>query len=111
VFGYRPDCRNHLSSLFVKKFRVHGTLITAPSETRLADTLKSLDAIPNLFAYYSFFQSWNEVGGHVPCNRISFDLRAIRISGPPWNTLVAVDWLESNSGTDGVRTFTIGRSI
>jgi ketosteroid isomerase-like protein len=37
---------------------------------------------------------------------ISFDLRAIRISGPPWNTLVAVDWLESNSGTDGVRTFT-----
>jgi ketosteroid isomerase-like protein len=39
---------------------------------------------------------------------ISFDLRAIRISGPPWNTLVAVDWLESNSGTDGVRTFTRG---
>src|SRR5262249_19848005 len=39
---------------------------------------------------------------------ISFDLRAIRISGPPWNTLVAVDWLESNSGTDGVRTFTPG---
>ena len=39
---------------------------------------------------------------------ISFDLRAIRISGPPWNTLVTVDWLESNSGTDGVRTFTSG---
>jgi ketosteroid isomerase-like protein len=39
---------------------------------------------------------------------ISFDLRVIRISGPPWNTLVAVDWLESNSGTDGVRTFTPG---
>ena len=39
---------------------------------------------------------------------ISFDLRAIRISGPPCNTLVAVDWLESNSGTDGVRTFTPG---
>jgi len=39
---------------------------------------------------------------------ISFDLRAIRISGPPWNTLVAVDWLESNSGTDGVRTSTPG---
>jgi hypothetical protein len=31
VFGYRPDCRNHLS-LFLKKFRVHETLITAPSE-------------------------------------------------------------------------------
>jgi ketosteroid isomerase-like protein len=39
---------------------------------------------------------------------ISFDLRAIRISGPPWNTLVVVDWLENNSGTDGVRTFTPG---
>src|SRR5262249_12347763 len=23
VFGYRPDCRNHLSSLFLKKSRVH----------------------------------------------------------------------------------------
>jgi hypothetical protein len=23
VLGYRPDCRNHLSSLFLKKFRVH----------------------------------------------------------------------------------------
>jgi ketosteroid isomerase-like protein len=39
---------------------------------------------------------------------ISFDIRNIRISGPPWNTLVAVDWMESNSGTDGVRTFTPG---
>src|SRR5262249_42081329 len=32
VFGYRPDCRNHLSSLFLKKFHVHETLIEAPSE-------------------------------------------------------------------------------
>jgi hypothetical protein len=32
VFGYRPDCRNHLSSLFLKKFRVHETLIDVPSE-------------------------------------------------------------------------------
>ena len=39
---------------------------------------------------------------------ISFEVRAIRIAGPPWNTLVTVDWLESNSGTDGVRTFTPG---
>jgi ketosteroid isomerase-like protein len=39
---------------------------------------------------------------------IRFDLRAIRISGPPWNTLVAVDWVETNSGTDGVRTSTAG---
>lgn len=39
---------------------------------------------------------------------ISFQLRAIRISGPPWDTLVAVDWFETNSGTDGVRTSTPG---
>jgi len=32
VFGYRPDCRNHLSSLFLKKFRVHEILTEAPSE-------------------------------------------------------------------------------
>jgi hypothetical protein len=34
VFGHRPDCRNHLSSLFVKKFCVHETLTEAPSEAR-----------------------------------------------------------------------------
>lgn len=39
---------------------------------------------------------------------IRFELRSMRVSGPPWNTLVSVDWLESNSGTDGVRTSTAG---
>lgn len=38
---------------------------------------------------------------------ISFELKAIRVSGPPWNTLVAVDWVETNSA-GGVRTFTPG---
>jgi hypothetical protein len=28
MFGSRPDCRNHLSSLFLKKFRVHKTLLS-----------------------------------------------------------------------------------
>jgi hypothetical protein len=42
---------------------------------------------------------------------IEFDLRTIRISGPPWNTLVAVDWLETNSATDGVRTYTPGVDV
>src|SRR5260370_22455296 len=37
---------------------------------------------------------------------ISFDLRATRISRPPSNTLVAVDSLESHSGTDGIRPLT-----
>jgi hypothetical protein len=34
VFGYRPDCRNHLLSLFLKKFRVHESLLATPSELR-----------------------------------------------------------------------------
>lgn len=38
---------------------------------------------------------------------ISFELRAIRIAGSPWNTLVSIDWLESNSA-GGVRTHTPG---
>ena len=42
---------------------------------------------------------------------IRFDVRRIRISGPPWNTLVTVDWIETNSGTDGVRTFTPGAHV
>src|SRR5262249_5795777 len=29
VFGYHLDCRNHLSSLFLKKFRVHEALVKA----------------------------------------------------------------------------------
>ena len=38
---------------------------------------------------------------------IAFELQAIRISGPPWNTLVSVDWMETNSA-GGVRTHTPG---
>jgi ketosteroid isomerase-like protein len=35
---------------------------------------------------------------------IQFELRQIWVSGGPWNTLVLVEWDETNSGTDGVRT-------
>jgi ketosteroid isomerase-like protein len=35
---------------------------------------------------------------------IAFELKDIAVSGAPWNTLVAVTWEETNSGTDGVRT-------
>ena len=35
---------------------------------------------------------------------IHFDLRNIAVSGVPWNTIVVVDWDETNSGTDNVRT-------
>jgi ketosteroid isomerase-like protein len=39
---------------------------------------------------------------------IAFVLDRIAVSGPPWNTTVIVDWTESNSGTDGVRTWNRG---
>jgi ketosteroid isomerase-like protein len=35
---------------------------------------------------------------------IHFDVRRIWVSGVPWNTAVVIEWDESNSGTDGVRT-------
>ena len=39
---------------------------------------------------------------------IRFDLTKVSVSGPPWKTVVVVDWTESNSGTDGVRTTNAG---
>lgn len=35
---------------------------------------------------------------------IKFDLKRINVSGTPWNTIASVEWRETNSGTDGVRT-------
>ena len=35
---------------------------------------------------------------------IRFELEQIIVSGPPWSTIVSVEWLETNSGTDGVVT-------
>jgi len=42
---------------------------------------------------------------------IQFELRQIWVSGGPWNTLVLVEWDETNSGTDGVRTANRGVHI
>ena len=39
---------------------------------------------------------------------IRFELLRIRVSGNPWNTLVVAEWRETNSGTDGVRTYNNG---
>jgi ketosteroid isomerase-like protein len=39
---------------------------------------------------------------------IRFDLKQILVSGGPWNTLVTIEWNETNSGTDGVRTYATG---
>lgn len=42
---------------------------------------------------------------------ISFRLLRIDVAGPPWNTVVVVDWEETNSGTDGVRTTNRGHHV
>ena len=39
---------------------------------------------------------------------IRFELRKISVSGGPWNTLALIEWDETNSGTDGVRTHNRG---
>jgi ketosteroid isomerase-like protein len=39
---------------------------------------------------------------------IHFDLRDIAVSGGPWNTIVVIDWDETNTGTDNVRTHNRG---
>jgi ketosteroid isomerase-like protein len=39
---------------------------------------------------------------------IHFDLKRVLVSGGPWNTLVSIEWNETNSGTDGVRTYATG---
>lgn len=39
---------------------------------------------------------------------ITFTLHRIEVRGWPWNTLATVEWSETNSGTDGVRTHATG---
>jgi ketosteroid isomerase-like protein len=39
---------------------------------------------------------------------IRFELQRVAVSGPPRNTVVVVEWLEANSGADGVRTTNAG---
>ena len=39
---------------------------------------------------------------------IRFDVRRVWVSGAPWNTLAVAEWVETNSGTDGVRTVNRG---
>ena len=42
---------------------------------------------------------------------IQFTLHRITVRGWPWNTLATVEWSETNSGTDGVRTHATGLHI
>jgi ketosteroid isomerase-like protein len=42
---------------------------------------------------------------------IRFTLHRIEISGPPWRTLAAVEWSETNTGTDGVRADNEGVNV
>jgi hypothetical protein len=35
----------------------------------------------------------------------------MHVEGPPWRTLVAIEWAESNTGTDGIRTTNKGTNV
>jgi len=39
---------------------------------------------------------------------IEFEVSRVWVSGSPWNTMVVAEWQETNSGTDGVRTWNRG---
>ena len=42
---------------------------------------------------------------------ISFTLNAVRVSGWPWRTQVEAIWIETNSGTDGIRSSAEGVNL
>lgn len=42
---------------------------------------------------------------------IRFTVRRVEVSGPPWRTLATVEWQETNTGTDGVRTTNAGVNV
>ena len=46
----------------------------------------------------------------LPNSGKDFELRhyKISVSGGQWNTIVVIEWEETNSGTDGVRTYNHG---
>jgi ketosteroid isomerase-like protein len=39
---------------------------------------------------------------------IQFQLHRIQVNGPPWSTIATIEWSETNTGTDGVRTYNEG---
>jgi len=42
---------------------------------------------------------------------IHFQIHRIEVSGPPWRTLATIQWTETNTGTDGVRTENDGINV
>lgn len=42
---------------------------------------------------------------------ISFEIKRIRVRGMPWSTLAVAEWVETNSGVDGVRTSAGGVNV
>jgi ketosteroid isomerase-like protein len=42
---------------------------------------------------------------------LRFDLQRVQVEGPPWRTLVVVQWKETNTGTDGVLTSAEGTNV
>ena len=42
---------------------------------------------------------------------IQFELHRIQVQGSPWRTIATVEWSETNTGTDGVRTRNEGVNV
>ena len=42
---------------------------------------------------------------------IVFTVKRVDVQGPPWATLATVEWSETNTGTDGVRTSNEGVNV
>ncbi len=42
---------------------------------------------------------------------IEFQLHRIEVKGPPWRTLATIEWTETNTGTDGVRSRNEGVNV
>ena len=50
----------------------------------------------------------NGTNGFIGSSRHSLRSTKITVSGGPWNTIVVIEWDETNSGTDNVRTYNRG---
>ncbi len=57
----------------------------------------------------SIYQWYERLLGLFP--DIQFQLHHIQVQGPPWSTLATIEWSETNTGTDGVRTHNEGVNV
>jgi ketosteroid isomerase-like protein len=126
----RPQSRGALRGPLVAEFRERGRVLPSMYHAYVRRRVKQLfeainqgnaEPVLQLFApqFEHCFLGTHALGGSrrtAPATRewyarlfrllpdIHFDIKRIWVSGAPWNTIVVVEWYESNSGTDGVRT-------